>query len=55
MYAKALTHGITSAPGPVFSASGRFTHCVRLNAALWSERVAVAVATLGQLIREQLG
>ena len=54
LYRRALTEGITIAPGPVFSASGRFRNCVRLNAGTWSGRAARAVETLGRLVHEQL-
>lgn len=54
LYRRALGRGITIAPGPIFSASGRFRNCVRLNAAQWSERAARAVETLGALVHEQL-
>lgn len=49
LYRKALLAGITIAPGPLFSASGRFAHAIRLNAAFWSEREEHALATLGRL------
>ncbi|GAB4255622.1 MAG: PLP-dependent aminotransferase family protein [Deferrisomatales bacterium] len=52
LYGRALAHGITLAPGPVFSASGKFANWVRLNAAFWSERAELAVATLGRLVGE---
>lgn len=55
LYHQALGENITIAPGPVFSASGRFRNCVRLNAGTWSERAARAVETLGRLVHGQLG
>jgi DNA-binding transcriptional MocR family regulator len=55
LHEAALVEGISIAPGPLFSASGRFRNCLRLNCALpWSERVARAVATLGRLAKSQL-
>ncbi|HXV21221.1 MAG TPA: PLP-dependent aminotransferase family protein, partial [Desulfuromonadales bacterium] len=39
LYGEALAEGITIAPGTLFSASGKFRNCVRLNAAYWSARV----------------
>ncbi len=48
------TFRISLTPGTMFSASGRYEHCLRLNCALpWSDRVADAVATLGRLATEQ--
>jgi len=54
LYARALEHGMTIAPGPLFSASGKFTNCIRLNVAFWSERIEPYIATLGRLAKEQL-
>jgi DNA-binding transcriptional MocR family regulator len=51
----ALAQGVSIAPGPLFSANGRFANCFRLNCAVvWSGRVERAVATLGGLARAQL-
>ncbi len=52
LYDRALKHGITITPGPLFSASGKYRNCVRLNAAFYSERTAGALATLGRLACE---
>jgi DNA-binding transcriptional MocR family regulator len=49
LYEQAARQGISIAPGPIFSVSGKFGNCVRLNAAFWSERVEGAVATLGRM------
>jgi DNA-binding transcriptional MocR family regulator len=54
LYGEALEEGITIAPGPLFSASGKFRNCVRLNAAYWSARVEGAIATLGRLAGRHL-
>lgn len=51
LYDGALARGITIAPGPVFSASGKFGNCVRLNAAFFTERDEGAVKTLGGIAR----
>ncbi|HUP22511.1 MAG TPA: PLP-dependent aminotransferase family protein [Thermoanaerobaculia bacterium] len=49
-FERALERGIGTAPGPIFSASGRFRNCLRLNAAVeWSERVDWALEELGRL------
>lgn len=45
----ALQAGISLAPGPVFSASHRFTRCIRLNYGLhWDARTEKALQQLGQ-------
>lgn len=53
LYRKAVQAGITIAPGPIFSASGKYGNCLRLNAGFWSERVEHAVATLGALVEAE--
>jgi DNA-binding transcriptional MocR family regulator len=56
LHEAALAKGVSIAPGPLFSASGRFTNCLRLNCAVpWSERVEKGVATVGALAKAQLG
>jgi DNA-binding transcriptional MocR family regulator len=52
LYEKALEAGLTIAPGPIFSARQKFRNCLRLNAAIWSEKVERAVRTLGQLAQD---
>ena len=49
LYGRAVQQGITLAPGPTFSATGKFRNCVRLNAAFWSPQTGEAVRTLGTL------
>ncbi|BCR03658.1 GntR family transcriptional regulator [Desulfuromonas versatilis] len=49
LYPRAVKEGITIAPGPIFSASGKYANFIRVNAAFWSERTEGAVATLGRL------
>ncbi|WP_275450049.1 PLP-dependent aminotransferase family protein [Geobacter sulfurreducens] len=49
LYEQALTRGITIAPGPIFSATGKYRNCIRLNAAWWDDRVERAIHTLGEL------
>lgn len=47
----ALSHGISIVPGPVFSSSGHFRNCMRLNFGHpWDVRMAGGIATLGKLI-----
>lgn len=53
LYRQARELGITFAPGPLFSARpGKFSNCLRLNAAFWSDKVAEGVALLGRLATE---
>ncbi|PLX87268.1 MAG: GntR family transcriptional regulator [Desulfuromonas sp.] len=54
LYEQARQVGITFAPGPLFSASGKYQNCIRLNAAFWRDEIDGAVATLGRLAQEQL-
>lgn len=51
LYQHALQHGVTFAPGPIFSAGGGYRNFLRLNAAVWSDEVQRAVAQLGRLAR----
>lgn len=55
LHQRALAHGISTAPGPLFSAKREFAHHLRLNFGHPdSPRQEAAMATLGQLIAEQL-
>ncbi len=54
LFDEAWAAGVSMAPGPMFSASGRFQHCMRLNAAAWSPAVEDAIARLGGLVAAQL-
>lgn len=52
LFRRARHQGVAFAPGPLFSASGRFRHCLRLNCARdFTPRTARAIATLGRLAR----
>lgn len=52
---QALRHGVSIAPGPIFSASGKYRNFLRLSCAhQWNSRVEQAVATLGRLIQANL-
>lgn len=54
LYQQALGHGITVAPGPLFSASPKYANCIRLTCAQpWSERIEAALTTLGRLVTDQ--
>lgn len=47
---QAYTEGISLAPGPLFSASQRYGHCIRLNCALpWSDELEWALKRIGYL------
>ena len=53
LYEEALQKGISIAPGAVFSTTGdKFSNCIRLNAAFWSERIEQALETLGGMAEE---
>lgn len=53
---RASEAGITIAPGPIFSATGKYRHCFRLSCACkWDERTERALATLGRLLPECAG
>src|SRR5438105_619901 len=55
LFRAALQEGISISPGPIFSASGKFRNCIRLNCGLkWSDEVDRAILRLGRLC-ESLG
>ncbi len=50
LFEAALTEGISVAPGDVFSASGRFGHCLRLSCGYgWDARIEAGIRRLGAL------
>jgi DNA-binding transcriptional MocR family regulator len=52
LHAQAAAHGIRFAPGPMFSATGEFRDCLRLNYGReWTPATDRAIATLGKLLR----
>ena len=53
LFERALSMGISLAPGPMFSARRRYGNYVRLNTAFWSPRVEEALEKLGSLLRDQ--
>lgn len=56
LYRDALAHGISIAPGPIFSASGRYRNHLRINCGhIWNDRLNAAMMELGQLIESQIG
>jgi DNA-binding transcriptional MocR family regulator len=55
LYEEALAHNINIAPGVMFSPSGHYRNCVRLNCGLpWAPRIEQAMQILGQLCKRQL-
>jgi len=51
LFSMALAQGISIAPGPIFSATRRYQHCIRLNYGCnWNAGMDAAMATLGKLI-----
>lgn len=44
-----LSEGIAFSPGAVFSNSGKYSNCLRLNAGQWNEETRRAVARIGEL------
>ncbi|MDN5842808.1 MAG: PLP-dependent aminotransferase family protein [Alcaligenaceae bacterium] len=52
IHKQAISHGISVAPGPIFSAKRAFSNCLRLNYGhTWDARSEAAVATLGHLAK----
>lgn len=55
LYETALQHHVSIAPGVIFSPSGSYNNCFRLNCGLpWSEDIDRAMQTLGKLIQQQM-
>jgi DNA-binding transcriptional MocR family regulator len=56
LFDEALENGICFAPGDVFSASGRYGHCLRLSCGHgWDARIEKGVMKLGELACEAAG
>ena len=53
LFRKAREKGISIAPGPIFSNSGKYRNFLRLNAAHWSPKVERALETVGSLAAAQ--
>ena len=49
LYQRSLGEGINFAPGPIFSASGEYRNCMRLNYGLPRDCIGPAIKTLGKL------
>ena len=55
LFHQALAAKVSIAPGPLFSAKGKYRNCVRLNCGTpWGEPLEAALKTLGALARQQL-
>lgn len=55
LFEEAISHRISIAPGPMFSASDEFQNCFRLNTGLpWTDEVDQAMKILGHLAKKQL-
>lgn len=55
LYEMALQRQISIAPGIIFSPSGGYNNCLRLNCGMpWSDEIDRAMQTLGELIRQQI-
>lgn len=55
LHREALKQRINTAPGALFSVKDRYRNCLRMNCGMpWSETIAGAVRTLGELARQQL-
>jgi DNA-binding transcriptional MocR family regulator len=54
-YEEALQHNISIAPGMMFSPSGSYRNCFRLNCGIpWTEEIHQAIQKLGYLAKRQL-
>jgi len=52
---QALEHGISVAPGSLFSTSQKYRHCMRLNCAVaWTDQTEHALIRLGTMIAQAL-
>ena len=55
LYHQACQHNISISPGIIFSASGGYRNCLRLNCGIpWSDSLEQALETLGILCKKQL-
>lgn len=55
LHRQAIEKGIAFMPGQLFSASGKFGNCIRLNCGnAWSADIERAVRTIGELVYRQL-
>ena len=55
LFEKAIVEGVNFAPGPLFSASGRYGSYLRLNCGrMWTPVIERALMRLGQLVKAEL-
>ena len=55
LFQDALEQGICFAPGDMFSASNRYTNCIRLSCGeAWNSRIERSLATLADLVHRHL-
>lgn len=55
LYEEAMQHNISTAPGTMFSPSGNYHNCLRLNCGIpWTEAIDQAMQKLGYLAKRQL-
>jgi DNA-binding transcriptional MocR family regulator len=55
LFGEAVKRGICFAPGDLFSASGRYRHCLRLSCGYgWDRRIEAGLETIGALATAQL-
>jgi len=53
LHERALSAGISVAPGPIFSAKARFSNCVRISCGYpWSDVLDHSIRTLGRMVAE---
>lgn len=54
LYQEAMKYGISISPGQIFSASGDYSHCLRLSyGRSWDDTIEYGLKILGELIRKQ--
>ncbi len=55
VYRRALTQGVSIAPGTMFAVDDRYRHCIRINTSFeWSPQTARAIEILANLVNEEL-
>lgn len=52
VYERALEHGITIAPGAIFSAQDKYRNHIRLNAARWDADIERAIERIGTIVAD---
>ncbi len=52
---KAIEHGVSYAPGEIFSSKGNYKHYLRLSySSLWEKKTENAIITLGKLFKSAI-